>query len=359
MRSPYEEQNETDQGKVTSPKEAREEEQREAPVSSDVQNSEGKESIDGTESHEKMQQKQGPKDDVSLLAHEGSDEEPGKPDTEVDFHVDVLRRGGKQPSQRRQQAWEEEEDVGSELTPVSQVSQDDEGDGRIPTPQLKQSVSAARRHHFDRTTPVVGGSLLSSPPNSKPKRSGKRQVRPNVSRSWCVPADTLADDGSTITSTQSYSPLAGQSIGKTYNVRHGTLSATPTFGSPSKDTHFLRDDDASVDRPLQTTFVDTPIKSIPVISDSSEQVVSQAKPSKPRKFDLGPTIPEGVGQTYNKPISFGIDGGLPVPRTDPDDDVLSISARSVASSCSLASEVYERAQKRTQEFWGKDGIASR
>lgn len=36
-----------------------------------------------------------------------------------------------------------------------------------------------------------------------------------------------------------------------------------------------------------------------------------------------------------------------------DDDVLSVSMRSVASSSSLASEVYQRAQKRRDEFWDK------
>ena len=51
--------------------------------------------------------------------------------------------------------------------------------------------------------------------------------------------------------------------------------------------------------------------------------------------------------------------GMPIPRRDPDDDVLSMSARSVASSCSLASDTYERAKRRTEEFWGKNGIATR
>lgn len=36
-----------------------------------------------------------------------------------------------------------------------------------------------------------------------------------------------------------------------------------------------------------------------------------------------------------------------------DDDILSVSMRSVASSSSLASEVYQRAQKRRDEFWDK------
>lgn len=38
---------------------------------------------------------------------------------------------------------------------------------------------------------------------------------------------------------------------------------------------------------------------------------------------------------------------------DVDEDVLSVSAMSIASSSSLASEVYERARRRRDEFWGK------
>ena len=38
---------------------------------------------------------------------------------------------------------------------------------------------------------------------------------------------------------------------------------------------------------------------------------------------------------------------------DVEDDVLSVSAMSIASSSSLASEVYERARRRRDEFWGK------
>lgn len=47
---------------------------------------------------------------------------------------------------------------------------------------------------------------------------------------------------------------------QTYDVKKGPIETTPTFGQPSKDTHFLRDDDVSVDQPLQTVFVDSPAK---------------------------------------------------------------------------------------------------
>lgn len=40
----------------------------------------------------------------------------------------------------------------------------------------------------------------------------------------------------------------------------GPLATTPTFGLASKDTHFLRDEEVSVDKPLETVFVDSPAK---------------------------------------------------------------------------------------------------
>ena len=36
-------------------------------------------------------------------------------------------------------------------------------EGRIPTPKIKQGRQG-QRHHLDRTTPAVGGALLTSPP---------------------------------------------------------------------------------------------------------------------------------------------------------------------------------------------------
>lgn len=38
------------------------------------------------------------------------------------------------------------------------------------------------------------------------------------------------------------------------------LAESPTFGKPSYDSHVLRDDFASEDRPLITRYVDTPLK---------------------------------------------------------------------------------------------------
>lgn len=326
-------------------------------------------------------------DDVSLMAHEGSDEEQGKPDFVPEKHMDLTTKQGYKNNQSRKKAWQEMDesrDFGQddlslriqegserraksrgrkkhksrrgrrrEQEEASEVTPDFPSDtGRIPTPKMR-SKSAGARHHLDRTTPIVGGAMLSSPPRPEKKSPVK------VSRSWCTPQDVYDDEVSTVLSSDRFEPVVGQNIAKTYNVKKGPLATTPTFGLPSKDTHFLRDDEVSVDKPLETVFVDSPAKVRMTANVSSGDEKPARKSKKPTKFDAQQTIKEGYGQTYNKPMVWGIDGGMAIPRIEPDDDALSLSVRSVASSCSLASEVYERARKRTQEFWEKDGIASR
>ena len=38
-----------------------------------------------------------------------------------------------------------------------------EEQGRLPTPVLRQQADSKQRHHLDRTTPSIGGILLSAP----------------------------------------------------------------------------------------------------------------------------------------------------------------------------------------------------
>ena len=60
----------------------------------------------------------------------------------------------------------------SQASQVSTLLEEDEDDeGRIPTPILRPSA-ANRRHHLDRTTPMVGGALLTSPP--RPAKKGQQ-----------------------------------------------------------------------------------------------------------------------------------------------------------------------------------------
>ena len=52
-------------------------------------------------------------------------------------------------------------------TLVNGAEGEEESEGRLPTPQIRGSGSPYVRHHLDRTTPSVGGALLTSPPRVK------------------------------------------------------------------------------------------------------------------------------------------------------------------------------------------------
>lgn len=51
------------------------------------------------------------------------------------------------------------------------VAEEESEEGRVPTPKFRKDPAAEYkwRHHLDRTTPAVGGALLSSPPGKKSK----------------------------------------------------------------------------------------------------------------------------------------------------------------------------------------------
>ncbi|XP_063437267.1 nuclear protein MDM1-like isoform X1 [Mytilus trossulus] len=283
----------------------------------------------------------------------------------------------RKPSRRtKKSAWTEQRgqermSEGSRSSRSTETFDDD--DGRIPTPVLASRTSKPQRHHFDLTTPAVGGALLTSPPQvRRPMRKPRPQTAP-VSKSWAQPLRGVDEDyesDDTLTEEPVYTKsTAKQKLFKTYDVNKTKYVCDPTFGKPSPDTHPLRDDEASTDRPMLTTFVDTPAKHLPVengeVKAQKTGEVQVKRPRKPKQEGIPPTIKEGFGYTYGKgdqgqsKLMWTIDGGMPIPRRDPDDDVLSFSTRSVASSCSLASETYERAKKRTEEFWGKTGVASR
>ncbi|KAL5014176.1 hypothetical protein ScPMuIL_008446 [Solemya velum] len=251
-------------------------------------------------------------------------------------------------------------------------------EGRIPTPTLKTAGENSRRHHLDRTTPAIGGAILSSPPSQRNTFTRRQQ---HVSQSMPIMGkEDIDDDGSDGCSTVEDEPVQVQNkpqFSKTYGTNKYPVSMSPTFGMPSRDTHFLRDDAASEDRYLRTSFVNQP----KVLDDEEQEDTDYTRSklikerrSRPKNsgLDIPSTLKEGMGQTYNlqKPVQekfqlpltksnlvWAIDGGQPVARQDTD-DVLSVSARSVASSCSLASETLERASRR-QDFWLKSGLATR
>ncbi|XP_064633110.1 nuclear protein MDM1-like isoform X2 [Lineus longissimus] len=288
----------------------------------------------------------------------------------------------------------------------------DEEIGRIPTPRLRQEVRSARRHHLDITTPSVGGALLVSPPpvarqqnyespnvslreepskhssgrsppeecqdesdddddddrtpTPPPRRVAPKQrdissqtrvVRPRKTVSAPViprpesHCSCGADDEPPIHSKKTYK--------KSYKVSPRSVPS-PTFGKPTDDNCPLVDEEASTDRPLETEF----IKSLPFGSANTKtkrsSTAQQKRASRMSNVAIPSTIKEGFGETYGrgsrrKEMPWDMFGNKPdmLPREDDDDDdVLSTSMRSIASSCSLASETLQRAAKNRDDFWG-------
>lgn len=194
-------------------------------------------------------------------------------------------------------------------------------EGRLPTPILRLSTHRPYRHHLDRTTPSVGGLLLSSPPEPFSDRSGETDQ------------------------TES-----GRKTPPQQNPTTEKLATSPILGIQTKDTHPLRDEDAESDHVMHTQFISSP--SMPL-----DRVDKNLKAMQRRmNAKIPPTIDERMGATYNKEVENFHAEDLPLRKLaerDDDDDALSVSAMSIASSSSLASEVYERARKRRDEFWGK------
>ncbi|XP_013379477.1 serine/arginine repetitive matrix protein 1 [Lingula anatina] len=137
--------------------------------------------------------------------------------------------------------------------------------------------------------------------------------------------------------------------------------SSPTFGMPTRDSHMLIDDSVSYDRGMETKYVHSPQPSKArrdrPNSGSMHGRPMTAMPQKrqPQQPPNYPSpIPEQMGKTYVKPTLEALKAQERLGEwKKQDDDTLSTSTRSLASSCSLASEVLERARSRRDEFWGK------
>ncbi|KAI8772033.1 nuclear protein MDM1 [Biomphalaria glabrata] len=215
--------------------------------------------------------------------------------------------------------------------PPDDDSEDEVTEGRLPTPLLrKQTFSPVRRHHLDRTTPSVGGAILTCPPT----RTSKIIVTSRSGDSYVTASDEM--------------PVRIQA--KSYDV--SKLATLPTLGRPSDDTHPLRDDMAESDKPLKTQYIVSPPLPLDEVETEEDDKENAPKPAnardrRPRPSMLG-TVKEGFGETF---ITRSPEASRRRVQKD-DQDFLSESLSSVASSGSRASEVLERSKQR-QKFWTK------
>ncbi|XP_056603509.1 nuclear protein MDM1 isoform X2 [Triplophysa dalaica] len=202
--------------------------------------------------------------------------------------------------------------------------------GGLPTPKLKTTQTVQRIHH-DRTTPATG-TLQVSPPKIK-----------NSFKTW-----------------KSESPLGNPHS----PYRH-------IDGSPQRPNSKAVNSSSPNSSPAAglTTIDPLPIR-YDAWSDEEPQSSNprQAKPSQTQdrqRLKAIVTSPANKIQGTMRNPEFQHNGNLGIFRpelfvfpesdsavSDNDDKMSQISSRS-AASCSMASEILDRAQRRKDEFWGK------
>ncbi|XP_066284792.1 nuclear protein MDM1-like isoform X4 [Branchiostoma lanceolatum] len=184
----------------------------------------------------------------------------------------------------------------SENTSSATLTEDVDDDGRLATPELKKVPAPVRRHHYDRTTPAIGGALLVKSPPPARKHTSPAKTQP-AHRPKTAPA-----------------PQPSRPAGKTYHVADIYRSLSPTAGRPTPDPYPLREDEYAPGSPMEERY-----------------------PPRIRTH----------------PVSTSGQNGRPMTPPHLDDDRMSLISEQSASSLSIASSVLERAQKRRDQFWGK------
>nr|XP_055046560.1 nuclear protein MDM1 isoform X1 [Misgurnus anguillicaudatus]XP_055046562.1 nuclear protein MDM1 isoform X1 [Misgurnus anguillicaudatus]XP_055046563.1 nuclear protein MDM1 isoform X1 [Misgurnus anguillicaudatus] len=212
-------------------------------------------------------------------------------------------------------------------TDSSSVVEGSEGSvngGRLPTPKLKTTQNLQRTHH-DRTTPSTGGALLVSPPKIKDSSWKAHSHYRHITHGSPQRTNGKAMNGSAPHS----SPAAGLTTVDPLPMREDASSEEEPECSPNprKAKPSLR----TLER----------LRPKDIISPPANRIQGTLRnPEFQHNGNLGIFRPE----LFAFPES---DSGV----SDNDDKMSQISSRS-AASCSMASEVLSRAQRRKQEFWG-------
>ncbi|XP_074554851.1 nuclear protein MDM1 isoform X2 [Halichoeres trimaculatus] len=211
------------------------------------------------------------------------------------------------PASERRTAWGEEE---------GEEEKTDEEEGRLPTPRLK--LLPVQRTHHDLTTPATGGAILVG----KLRSSGGSS--PNKQRSSS--AVSMAEGAEPAPPSKPKEAWSNNS-----HSQHSPAAPSPPHkaaGSPPS-------------KPIR---------------------MKQTNPSPVAPPPLVPPPLHGFQGTLRHP-DFQHNGELglrfreaPCPGGgcgSDEDDRLSVMSWRSAASCSMASAVLERAQKRRESFWGK------
>ncbi|XP_038565216.1 nuclear protein MDM1 isoform X3 [Micropterus salmoides] len=215
------------------------------------------------------------------------------------------------PPAERHTAWgEEEEEEEEENT--------HEEEGRLPTPRLK--MLPVQRTHHDLTTPATGGAILVGKLKSSDESSPFKQ-RCGSAVSMAAGAETALDV-----------PVKRKEAWSENNSPH-----TPSSG-PSPDHKPAA---SPPSKPIRTKQTPPPAVAPPPLVPPPPHCIQGTlrHPDFQHNGELGLRFRE-------RQCSGGGCGS-------DDDDRLSVMSCRSAASCSVASAVLERAQKRRENFWGK------
>ncbi|XP_016298611.1 nuclear protein MDM1-like isoform X2 [Sinocyclocheilus anshuiensis] len=244
---------------------------------------------------------------------------------------------------QRKLAWDEEEGLGerdelhaleTESSSVVDGSGDSINRGRLPTPKLRTMQTVQRTHH-DRTTP--GGALLVSPPNIKHSSRRVRRSEPPLGKPHS-PYKHI--DGSP---QQPHSKAESRSLPR----------SSPAAGLTTVDPLPMREDAWSDEEAAD--YSTNPRQSKPLQKQQTSHRHKAAVPPPANRIQGTMRNPEfqhngNLGIFRPEPFVFPEAESSCV--SDNDDKMSQISSRS-AASCSMASELLGRAQRRKEEFWGK------
>ncbi|XP_066039309.1 nuclear protein MDM1 isoform X2 [Chamaea fasciata] len=208
---------------------------------------------------------------------------------------------------------------------VSDSSVSSRRGSRHPTPKLRAFPGTPRTHH-DSTTPAVGGTVLVSAPKFKSSSSPQRK-------------QNLATHS---TKKRSFQPDV--KMGATSLLNSGPAGLGTVDPLPLRQDQWTPNVVAGEQVPLASAHQEqsksAKSSSVPCWSHSHRIQGTLKDPEFQHNGNLGnPKV-----RTFQLPLRER-------NRSDEDDRLSQISARSAASS-SLASQILERAQKR-KDFWGK------
>ncbi|KAM4712321.1 nuclear protein MDM1 isoform 2-T2 [Anableps anableps] len=209
------------------------------------------------------------------------------------------------PGAERHTAWGEEEE------------ETEEEEGRLPTPRLK--TRPVQRTHHDLTTPATGGAILVGKPTNRDNSSPVKQKQK-------FGTAVLPESGSEA------------AVNKPTKLIEAWAENTPMSLSPSPTN---KQTPSPQPKPIRTKQASpSPAVQPPLTSLPQHGIQGMLRhPDFQHNGELGLRFRE-------LPCSRGGCGS-------DEDDRLSVMSWRSAASCSAASAILERAQKRRENFWGK------